>query len=151
MASDTAIVLHGVEPVALCEFGRDAMLAVELILCRDVKHRVPVNCRVVLCGSCLIRRHRRRQVQLFSRFARNLGAIDQSITAHPYAVLRFGQIRHKVASTIIGHHGFDISHRQLARFCDHPHTRFRTIRTGHNTANVVVVNGDTLISPLLCV
>src|SRR5205809_2673118 len=77
MASDTAIVLHGVEPVALCEFGWDAMLAVELILCRDVKHRVPVNCRVVLCGSCLIRRHRRRQVQLFSRFARNLGRSEE--------------------------------------------------------------------------
>src|SRR5437667_11345377 len=100
MASDTAIVLHGVEPVALCEFGRDAMLAIELILCRDVKHRVPVNCRVVLCGSFLIRRHRRRQVQLFSRLARNLVAIVKSITTHPYALLSFVHTRHLVVSTI---------------------------------------------------
>ena len=90
MAADAAVVLHRVQPVALRDILADTrMFAVEIARGRDVKHRVPVDRRIILRRGGSVWRDRRGQVELLSRLAGDFRAIHESVAAHPQRVIGF--------------------------------------------------------------
>ena len=142
---DAAVVLDGVQPLGLRDVLRDvAALPAELIRARNVEHRVPVDRRIVVRGGSGVRRRLGRDVDELARLRRGLRAVDKPISPRPHAVLRFGQIRHNIAPTIVGDDALDVSHLEVAGLCDHPNARLGAVGPGHDATNVIVVDGNGL-------
>ena len=74
VAADAAVVLHDVEPIALLHLLGNAELVVrpELIRCRNLQHREPVDRRVVLRRLGLVGRDHRGEIEMLAGFALHL-------------------------------------------------------------------------------
>ena len=142
MTTDAAVVLHLVEPRRLRNGRRNLSVLAELVFGRDVQHRVPVDCGVILCGGGVVRRWRRGEIHQLSGSARHLRTVDETVAAHPYVVVRLRQIRDHVAPAIVGDDRLDIPDGQVARLGDDPHACLRPVRARDDAADVIAVNGD---------
>src|SRR5262249_46948260 len=120
MAADAADVLRLLEPVDLRELLRNVALAAELALVGNLEHRIPVDRRVVLRRSRLVRRRHRAQIELLARFAVDLGRIDEAVAAHPNLVFGLGKVGQHVAALIVGHHDLGGAGGKVGGFGDHP-------------------------------
>ena len=149
VAANAAVVFHFVEPLGLRHLGGDSgiftadgIVAVELVGGGNLQHRVPIDRRIILrCGGFVGSDHG-GEIQMLAGFSHHFRAIHQSIAADPDAVGRFGQFGNEVTATIVGDDNLDVSHRQIARFGDHPDAGFRTIGAGDHATDVIAIDGD---------
>jgi len=118
--------------------------------CPDWMRRIHASwCGVILRRRRFVRRGHRCQIQLLAGRALHLRRIDEAVAAHPHVVISFRQIGDDVATLVVGDDDADETHRQIARFRDHPNAGFRPLRPGDHAADVVVVDRDR--GHLLCV
>ena len=150
MAADAPVVLHRADPIHLGQARGDAALAAELIGGGNLQHRVPVDRRIVVRGGGFARRDDRRDGKALSRLCRRFRAVDEAVSARPDLVIRRREIGNDEPATVVRHDAFDVADGQVARFRNDPDTRFRTLGTHDDAADVVVVNSD-IIRSLLCV
>src|SRR5205807_6704743 len=59
-------------------------------------------------------------------------------------IRRFGEVWYQVASLIIGHDDADELRRQVVGFGDDPDARFRSVRAGDHSGDVVGTDGNHL-------
>ena len=82
-------------------------------------------------------------------FAVRLGAVDEAVAARPDLVVRWREIGHDETAPVVGHHALDVADRKVAGFRNHPDAGLRTLGSGHDAADVVVVDRD-VARRLLC-
>jgi hypothetical protein len=150
MTADAPVVLHRADPVHLRQLRGDAALASELIGGGNLEHRVPVDRRIVMSGGGFARRDHCGNGKVLSRLCRRLGAVDEAVAARPDLVIRGREIGNDEPASVVRHDALDVPDGQVARFRNHPDTRFGTLGTHDNAADVVVVDSDITRS-LLCV
>ena len=144
VAPDAAGVFHGAQPCRLIQSGRDRAVAAELVGAGDLQHRVPIDRGVVVRSRCFVRRHCCGDAETLPRLGRHLGAVNQPVAARPDRIIGRRQIRHDEAAPIVGHDTLDVADGQIAGFRDDPDARFRTIRAGDRTADIVVIDGNVV-------
>src|SRR6266487_2507242 len=141
--------LHDPEPLGLTFHVRRHRVRVtrgrgELARRGDVHQGKPVT------GGIVLRRRAWRggrdggQVHGLSRSRRHLGRVDQAVAAHPHSVRRLGKVGYQVASLVVGHDDADELRGQVAGLGDHPDARFRPVRAGDHTADVIGVDASCL-------
>ena len=141
VAADAAVVFHHVEIIGELDVLR-CFFAAEHLGLGDFHHRVPIDRRVIARGGRCVRRGHGSQVKQLAGRALHLRRIDEAVAAHPHVIIGFRQIGDDIAALIVGDDDADETHRQIARFRDHPDAGLRPLRTGDHAADVVVVNGN---------
>ena len=153
VTGDTAGGLYHIQPCRLTfHVFRHGLVPVrtrELALVRDVEHRVPVDCRVVLRRGRGVRRSHCVQIEQCARSRLNLRRIDQPVAAHPDTVISLGEVGHHVAALIVGDNDLGELGRQFGRLGDDPHTRFRPIGAGDHAADIGFTDAHGFGSALL--
>ena len=104
------------------------------------QHRIPVDRRIILRRSRVVRRRRRLEIEVLPRLAVDLRRIDEAIAAHPHLVLGVGEIGHDVAALVVRHDHFCIAGRKVLRLRNDPDAGFRALGTGDHAADVVFVD-----------
>jgi len=132
--------LHDVQPFALAL----DLLQWELARGRHVKHREPVDRRVVLRCRGLTRRLCRGQVQQPAWRRLHAGRVDQPVAAHPHVVVRLRQIRQDVPPAVIGDDDLRELRRQVRRLRDDPYPSLGATGTTDDPANIVAVDLNRL-------
>src|SRR5262249_25955934 len=84
VAADAADVLHLLEPVDLSELLGDVALAAELILARDLHHRVPVERRIIVRRRLVVRRGHGGEVQRLAPLPLLLPRVDEAVAPRPH-------------------------------------------------------------------
>ena len=130
------VALSGIDAVA----GRAG--AGEFALGRNPQHRIPVDRRIVLRRRFLVRRDHGGEVELPSGLGVDLRRVDEAVAAHPHLVFRLRQIRDDVTALVVGDDDLGVFGRQVGGLRDHPHAGLRSLRPGHDAADVVIVDGD---------
>ncbi len=144
VAADAAVVLHAIEIVGELDVRR-RFLAAEYTGLGDFHHREPIDRGVILRGGRFARRGHGFQVEQLAGRALHFRRIDEAVAAHPDVVVGFRQIGDDVAALIVGDDDADETHRQIARFRDHPDSGLRPLRPGDDATDVVIVDGDCLL------
>ena len=142
MAADAPGVLHRRNPLRLRQACRDAAFAAELIGGGNLEHRVPVDGRIVAGGDRLVGGQQGRDREALAGLGGGLDAVYQTVAACPHLIARRREIRHDEPAAVVGDDALDIAHRQVAGFSNHPHARFRPLRSGHDAADVVGIDRD---------
>ena len=68
------LVLDRGQPLGLRDLLRNVGLAAELVLVRDLQHRIPVDRRIILRRSRVVRRRRRLEIEVLPRLGRRPSA-----------------------------------------------------------------------------
>jgi len=79
---------------------------------------------------------------MLTGIGRLLGGIDQTISAHPYVVMRLRQIRHDVAPALVGDRNLREAGAELTGLRDDPHAGFGTEAARDDAADVIIVDFD---------
>ena len=153
MAADAGPILQHRQPFALRDLLGDVALAAELARVRNLQHRVPVDCRIILCGFLVARCRRGTQIDDLAGLALDLRRIDETVTAHPDVVFAFRQIGHHVSALIVGDDHLGVARRQIVRFRNYPDAGFGAACAGDHAADVIAVDdhaGRCLLGAQLC-
>ena len=110
----------------------------------------PVIGRIDLRGCACVGRDDGFEMEPLSRPHRDPRRIHQPVPAHEHLVAGSRQIRHDVATLIVGDDDPGELRRQVAGLRDHPHAGFGTFRARDDAADVVGVDCDRAAGPLLC-
>jgi len=109
----------------------------------------PVIGRIDLRGCACVGRDDGFEIEPLSRPRRDPRRIHQPVPAHEHLVAGSRQIRHDVATLIVGDDDPGELRRQVAGLRDHPHAGFGTFRARDDAADVVGVDCDRGAGPLL--
>ena len=113
----------------------------KLALRRDLEHRIPVDRRIVFRRRSRARRRRCGQIEGFPGGGPYLGRIDQSVTAHPHAVVGLRKLGDEVAAAVVRDHDLGEFGREIGRFRDHPDSGLETVRARDRAAEIARAGG----------
>ena len=140
-------VLERVDPVVLIlhDFGDAVALitaAGELALVGNLEERIPVHAGVVFRGRGLTRRRHRRQIDPLARRAFDLRRVDETVSAHPQAIVRLGKIGNDITALIIGDDDLGEFGGKLRCLGDHPDTGLGPLGSADDAAQIAGGDGD---------
>ncbi len=147
MAAGAAIGVDDVaNPLALALYTwRDAVArrasAGEITGRRYLQHRQPVLRGIVLGRDARTRRGHGGQRELLAGCRFGFRRVGETVAAHPHVVGRLRQIGHDIAALIVGDDAFDKTRGKVGRLGDDPDAGFRSLWTGHDTTDVIDVDG----------
>ena len=95
-------------------------------------------------GRLFIRRNLGSNRDELARLDFLLVGINQAVTACPDIISTLRQIGDNEAALIIGHNDFDVAHRLIARFRNHPDAGFGAVGACDCAADIVFVDFDRL-------
>ena len=90
---------------------------------------------------CLIRRWDRREIEKLARLCPHLGRVDQTVTAHPNAVINRRQVWNDVTAQLVGDDDLCKLGWKIDALGNDPDAGFRPVRTADDPADIVAVDG----------
>ena len=144
MAADAVDIVHAHAPDVARDALRNVGMAAEILLGRQLHHRVPVDRRIVMRRRGRIRRDHRGVIERLAGLGAHLRRVDQPVAAHPDLIIAERQIRDDVAALVVGDHALGVAGRQVGGLGDHPHAGFGPVRARDHAADVVIVDRHAL-------
>ncbi len=137
MAADAAVVGHAVAITI-----EPAFEIRELLVTRQIQHRVPGDGRIDLRGDPGVGGNDRIQIYAVAGTCGDLLRVREAVAPDPDLVVRVGQIRHDVTPLIVGHDDLGVKGVEVIGLGDDPDAGLGAVGAGDHATDVVAVQRD---------